>query len=905
MVIHNYFKRLLFVICNILFIISLSGQTQNSAYSDTSTSVPIGNLLNRVSQKHSIKFFYNPEWFIGKKFPIAISDLPLDECLLRIRRLSGYMCVTLDKSYVFVPFESALIKQTEHDNSSITVIGNLTEYGRYSKAIFSGKMIDGKSGEPLVGATFLIDKINIALTTDKNGAFSVIVPVGEYEVKCSYMGYENDVKKVKVVSNGSANIELFEKSVHLEEVVISAEKAESNVTRTQMSIVKLTSKTIKELPVSLGEKDIIKSFTLMPGIQSVGEFGTGFNVRGGGSDQNLILVEDVPLFNSSHIFGLTSSINPDNVVDATLLKAGIPAQYGERTSSLLDIHMGSTNTNTLRVKGGIGLLNSRLTVETPLLNNKMFVQLGGRTSYSDWLLQQMPDKDLMNSSASFYDVNGLLTYNINSHNKITLFAYRSNDKFGFGGTVNYLYSNRLASFKWNHFFSKKLSGSFMAGMSQYEYHKDEMDTMQLPYANKIKSLLDYYKIKFNINWLPTEAHNINIGIDAINYNVNPGTQIPDGALSIIKPLQIDKEKGAEFAFYISDDYSLSKKFNLELGLRCTDYMILGTANIYSYDPALPRSTTSITQVNSYGEGKIIQKYPKLEPRVSIKYSLNEVSSVKFSYNRINQFINLISNTAVMSPTDVWKLTDPNTKPLQCDQVALGYFKNFAQNKYETSIEIYYKDLKHIIDYKEGAKTLMNSAMELDLLDGKGYNYGSEVFIRKNAGSLTGWISYTYSVAERKTTSNFDAEQINNNHYYPASYDRPHNLVINANYHISRRWRISGSFSYATGRPETYPEYSYTNKGYDVVQWSARNKYRLPDYHRLDISVSLDESLRIKKKWKGNWTLSIINVYGRKNAYSAFYQKTTPLPTNNYKSYTYYKMYIIGNPLPTLTYNFTF
>ncbi len=894
-------KAVCWFICFMIVTTGLLGQTRPPVHKDSSAYASLSQMIPQLENKYHIKFFYNSQWFSGRKFPMALLDLPLDEFILRIKRLTGYTCVSpRNKCYVFVPSELIIYKPPKQDQSSYTVIGNVNEYGKYKKAGFSGKIIDGESEEPLVGAVINIESLKIDATTDKKGNFSLVLPVGEYEVKLQYVGYQDHNIKIKLVGNGNANLELFAKTINIDEVIISSEKAENNVSATQMSIMRLNQKEIKELPLSLGEKDIIKSFTLMPGIQSVGEFGTGFNVRGGTTDQNLILIQYVPIFNSSHVFGLTSCINSDNILDVTLIKGGIPAQFGERVSSIMNIELGSSNTNDFKLKGGIGLLNSRLSFETPFMKKKMFVQVSCRTSYSDWLLKNMPNQDLMNSAANFYDINGLLTYNFNPDNKLTIFGYYSYDRFLYDATIDYIYSNTLASVKWNHVFNKTLSGYLVVGMSKYGYHKNLVDSLQIPDQYKITSTIDYNKFKANLNWIPFEAHNLNMGLDGILYRLNPGTQIPAGPASVmVDPVeQVEKEKAVEMSVYIDDQYTISKNLSIEGGLRFTEYMELGPDSVYIYNPGFPRLIAPITRVLTYRNNQIIENLPRLEPRLSVRYTLNSESSVKLSYNRVNQFINLISNTAAVSPEDVWKLSDPNTNPLQCDQVAAGYFRNFSNNAYETSIEVYYKKLDHIIDYTDGATILMNTQLEQELLDDVGYNYGTELYFKKNSGKLTGWLSYTYSVARQRTTSNFLPEQINNNSYYPSTNDRPNDLVINASYHLTRRLGFSALFTYSTGRPETYPEYSYLVGGYQLVQWSPRNKYRLPDYNRLDLSVTFDDNLRLKRMWKGNWTLSVINVYGRENVYSTFYQESST------SYFRFYKMYIIGRPLPTLTYNFS-
>jgi hypothetical protein len=463
----------------------------------------------------------------------------------------------------------------------------------------------------------------------------------------------------------------------------------------------------------------------------------------------------------------------------------------------------------------------------------------------------------------------------------------------------------MASFRLTHVFNKYLSTSLLLGRSEYKYDINELDTLKRTEAYQIKSNTIYQNLKWNFAWIPSDSHSLDIGFNSILYQLNPGELLPYGDASEVASKKIASEKGIETSVYASDNINITPELSTEIGFRYTRFALLGPGNVLVFQPDYPRSQQSIINTIFYGNNKVIKWFNGFEPRVAFRYSINDYSSLKLSYNRINQFINLISNTMVMTPTDVWKLSSPNLKPLTCDQYALGYFRNFNNNSLEASVETYYKSLKNVIEYKDGAKILLNDFLETDLLNATGYNYGIEFYLKKNTGRLTGWASYTFSKTMRRTTSSSGSEQINNNQYYPSPFDKPNNLIIVANYHISRRWRFSGSFTYNTGRPITLPELKYTFDGNQLIYYSDRNKYRLPDYHRLDISITLDESLRLKKKWKGNWTLSIVNLYGRKNAYSVFYKKEAPSEINDYHLYSLYKLYIIGKPLPTLTYNFTF
>jgi hypothetical protein len=866
----------------------------------------IDQLIPLLENKYPVQFFYKPEWFRNITFPSSILGLSFRETLSGIQTTSELSLVTFDSLlYIFIPVKPPVKPRMQGETPDLMIVGNPDDYGKYSRATFHGKILDGKDGKPLAGASVFIDILKIGANSDKNGDYHLQAPVGEHTIRISYMGYDDTKEKIKLVSDGSKNFKVYEKAIKLGEVVIYSERAEANVTGTQMSIVKLDVKAIKELPVSIGGKDIIRSITLMPGVQTIGEFGTGFNVRGGSADQNLILIEDVPIFNLSHLFGLISVVNSDGVSNVTLLKAGISAKYGERASSVMDIQLGPTNPDKTTVKGGIGIINSSLYLETPLIDKKINLLIGARSSYSNWLLHSIPDIDLMNSSAHFYDADALLSFNINDKNKIDLFGYLSNDRFGFAGTTDYKYTNLLGSLRWKHTFSNQFFFNLTAGISDYRFQVSESDTSTMWEAYRINSGLLYKNTKWNFSWLPNGNHSIDFGINAALYDIQPGKLTGLSDSTIIKPAQMLSEKALESAIYITDNFIISPKLALDLGLRYSVYTYLGPNKIYIYQSGVPRSRASVIDSLMYGNNKPIFRYSGLEPRISLRFTLSDNSSVKLSYNRIHQYVNLVSNTAVMAPTDVWKLSSPNLKPLTCDHFAAGYFKNFKNNMYETSIEVYYKSLTNAIEYKNGADLLLNPYLEADLTNVKGYNYGVELYVKKNSGRLTGWASYTFSRSLQQSNGVFTEDKINDNQVFPSNFDRPNNLILNANYHISKRWRFNGTFTYSTGRPVTLPELKFDYQGYQLLYYSDRNKYRLPDYHRLDVSMTLDESLKIKRKWKGSWTFSIINLYGRKNAYSVYYQKGAHLVSNEYRQYDTYMLYIIGRPLPMLTYNFTF
>ena len=834
-------------------------------------------LAPKLESTHHVKLYYKSAWFEDKLFKESMAEMSLDDCLAIIKRNVHLECIQIKPDcYVFVPEE--IRNYSNNTNSSgVLLIGEGSSLEKGAKASVSGKITDVYTGLPLKGATLSIEALNLTSTTDKDGNYKVMVPVGEYEIAINQTGFGEDIRRISVFGNGMVDFEIARRTIRLKEVVINDQAADQNVVSSQMSAIKLNAKAIKELPLFLGEKDVLKSLKLLTGVQSTGEFGTGFFVRGGSQDQNLILIEDVPLFNSAHAFGLISALNSDGVSNVTLLKSGIPAKYGERASSVMDIQMGS-NPDRTSVKGGIGLMDTRLNLEMPLFNKKVSLLVGARTSYSNWLLHQMPEADLKNSSVNFFDLNALLNIKFNPKNKLALFGYFSDDKYSLSNENKFHYENLLGSVQYTHQFTEKLNASWMAGLSRYRNDMSESDTLTPAQAFKVNSAIHYYNSKLDVNWQLSDVHNLDFGLNAIRYNIQPGTQDPFGPLSEVIRKQVADQNGLEMAAYVSDKINLSSILGAEVGLRFSQYANLGTTTDW---------TTS------------------LEPRLSLRCTLDDVSSLKLNFNRMSQFINLISNTTVMSPTDVYQLSSRNTKPVLCDQVALGYFRNFDHNAVEASAEIYYKKLHNILEYRDGAELLMNDDLESDLLNASGYNYGLELSLQKNTGRLTGWANYTYSRSLRHTTGLLVTDQINGNRYYPSGSDQPHNVVLVGNYHLTRRWMASATFNYSTGRPVTLPELKYEFNGKQYIYYSDRNKYRLPDYHRLDIAFTHDENLKLKRSWKGSWTIAILNLYAQKNPYSVFYKSTAGLETGFNNSIHLYKMYIIEKPIPTITYNFTF
>ncbi len=878
-------------------------------------NAPLISFLNEIENNHSVKVYYDPEWFKEITISQNFTNTPLAKAVDRVFAGTLYQYYVVDGVYIFMPKKevteikekSNLHQSNESEKSTITdseftTIGNTNTKGNSKSAEIKGHIINGTNNESIPGASVYIKNINIGTTSNADGLYSLKLPLGSYKITVECLGFEATFVNVKLLGSGSYDISLFEKSVKLNEIEVWAKRPDQNITNNQMSLVQLDRKAIKQIPAMMGTKDIMKSLTMLPGVKSVGEFGAEINVRGGANDQNLILIEGAPVFNTAHLFGLVSVISSDAISNVSLYKGDIPAKYGERVSSIVTIDLKHDNDKAFHATGGIGMVDSRLTLEIPVIKNKLSILAGGRTTYSNYLLHLMPDVNLKNSTASFYDFNTLVNWKINNKNSLSLFYYRSYDVLEYASELNYNYGNDIGTLKWLHEFSYRLNSSLSISFSKYNINKYDVKNdfeKSLTLSN-----LNYKTARLNFSYSPGN-NKFDFGLQTIFYQIQPGEINPSDSSSLVLPFKLKTEQAMENAFYLTDSYEINKKISVTAGIRLSLYTLLGANTVYQYQPGVTKSVYSIIDSIVYGKNETMVTYHGIEPRISIKYQVDMASSVKLSYNRSNQYISLVSYSSVSTPEDRWKLSDPYFKPLVCDQVAVGYFRNFRQNTFETSVELYYKTIKNLIDYKNGAKLNLNPYLETAVINAEGKNYGIEVLVKKNTGKLDGWISYTYSRSFRKTSSVNSEEIINNNVYYPSSYDKPHNLTVMSTYHFNRRWRASANFSFNSGRAITLPEYKYQVGSNWVIEYSDRNKYRLPAYHRLDLSISLDETLRLKKKWKGSWTLSVLNVYGRKNAYSVFYKKEQPSSANDHRMYSLYKMYIIGQPIPTLTYNFIF
>jgi hypothetical protein len=763
-------------------------------------------------------------------------------------------------------------------------------------ATLAGSVRDGATGEPVIGATIFIEKLGKGVATDHFGYYSFTIPKGRHELKIKSVGMKSTQRQVMLYSNGKLDIELDQDVIPLKEVVIESEH-DARLNSVQMGSEKLDIQTMRQIPLALGETDVMKVVLTLPGVQSVGEGTVGLNVRGGATNQNLILLNDAVVYNPSHLFGFFSTFNPDILKNVELYKSGIKAEYGGRLSSVLDVTTREGNQKKIVGSGGISPITGRLSLEGPIIKDKTTFIIGARTTYSNWLLRQLNDRTLARSKASFYDITAGVTHKINDNNHLYLSAYLSKDQFNFSNDTIYSYSDKNASLKWKHIFNSKLVGVATTSYSNYTY---SMTNDKVP-ANAF--FMDFNitqaNAKAEVSYFYNSRHTLDAGISATRYYLSPGNLTPSGSESLVIKNTVQREQGLESAVYISDNIEINPKMALYVGLRYSVYQYLGPKDIYKYGAGGSKEPGNITDTISYSSGKPIASYGGAEPRIALRYSVTDDLSVKFSVNRMRQYIQMLSNTTAITPTDIWKLSDSHVRPQLGDQVSVGMYKNFRRkNMIETSIEAYYKVTERTIDYKNGATLLLNHHLETDILAARGKAYGIEFLVKKNAGKTNGWISYTYSRSFLKTEGKFQDETVNKGKYYPSNFDKPHAINFIGNYKFSRRFNVSLNLVYSTGRPITLPIAKYESSLGQKVYYSDRNAYRIPDYFRSDVSINIEGNHKVKKLAHSSWTLAIYNVTGRKNAYSVFF-------TSKDGQVQGYKLSIFAQPIPTITYNFKF
>lgn len=754
---------------------------------------------------------------------------------------------------------------------------------RYS---ISGHVKDAASGEELIGAAVIIDDLGKGTVSNVYGFYSLSLKPGLYQLTYSYIGYKVQTRTVNLDEDVVINIELREDITELEEVTIMAEGPRAHIQKAQMGVNKLQIREIRRIPTLMGEVDVIKAIQLLPGVQASSEGASGFSVRGGNPDQNLILLDEATVYNASHLMGFFSVFNNDAVKDVKLYKGDIPADFGGRLSSLLDVRMKEGNMKKFSGSGGIGTISSRLTLEGPLKKDKTSFLLAGRRTYADVFLPFAKDEDVRKSTLFFYDLNAKVNHIFNEKNRLYISAYAGRDVFE-NIFARMAFGNQTYTLRWNHVFSGNLFSNFTLVHSRYQY---ELGTPEGE-ANSFlweSSLVDY-GAKADFNYFITPEHTLKFGLLTTYHDFESGSAKGIGDQALFGEFILPHNFALENGLYLSAESSLGERWNIKYGLRYSSFHNVGKATVYNYDDHYEATDSTV-----YRKSEFFNHYGGFEPRLAMSFILNEASSLKASYSRTRQYIHLAQNSTAGTPLDVWFPSSPNTEPQLSDQVSVGYFRNLWGNRLETSVEVYYKEMRNSIDFKDHAELLMNRHMEGEIRIGEGTSVGLELLIRKNTGRLTGWVSYTLSKTERVVPG------INNGNAYAAPYDKPHDLALVLNYEISKRIWVSGNWVYSTGLPVTFPTGRFEYMGNIAPVYSDRNAYRMPDYHRLDLSVSLGARDKPDRKWGWDLNLSVYNAYARKNAWAINFVQDETDPSVTHAEMTY-----LFSVIPALTFNFHF
>jgi TonB dependent receptor/TonB-dependent Receptor Plug Domain/CarboxypepD_reg-like domain len=765
---------------------------------------------------------------------------------------------------------------------------------------------DSSDNTPLKDVVIKIDSKRANLSSTNDGVHTLSLQAGEYTLSISHFGFRTFRQKMSVKSQDiSMNVSLINVAKELDEVVVNSQGGAGNVSRPLLGVMPLSIKTIKKIPAMMGETDILRGLQMLPGVTSVGEAANGVNIRGGTTDQNLILLDDTPIFNPTHLFGLFSIFPPDAVSGLELYKGGIPARFGGRASSVIDINMTNPSLEKFKMTGGISLVANRLTIEQPLAKDKLGIMISGRASFNDFIFKLGPPK-LQNIKANFYDVATKLFYKMNAKNTLTFSGYVSKDFFqtdllGTIGNVNatstqYNYQTNNASLKWFHAFNSKLN------LQTTAVYTDFSPQTQLPELNSdnkvsIESGINYNQLKSSLGYSPNEKHRFEAGVSAIYYKINPGILNPGTSKSVISKT-VPEEKSIESAIYVEDEITVNKRLSISLGLRYSNFISLGAATVRSYNPAFPKSDLTVTDSTVYKSGETTASYGGLEPRFALKYSLNELSSIKLGYSLMRQYLQVVSNTTTPLPTSRWATSNTYIKPQVSQLISAGLFRNSSNNIYEFSLEGYYRSTDNVLDFKPGADFLFQPYIETQTLQGKGKAYGVELMLSKKKGEVTGWINYTYSRAlnQIKVSDRFD-EQINGGNWYATNYDRPHSFNSTISISQGGHHEFGFTFVYNTGRPFTVPDGFVEYNSVKYPYFVDRNNARIKDYHRLDFSWTIRNPSMQKRRWEGSWTIAVYNVYARQNAYSVYLKGD--------KGLNAYQLTIFGTAIPSITYNFKF
>ena len=868
-----------------------------------------------AESKTGIRFFFRDDWVQELKpgdypgitsLPELLSKMFNTKSLYFFRDSNGDFIITKNIEVEHIEIEKAVRNYIPQDDYSLELekqktteslhydVGDPAEKGLAGSVNITGYIIESDSRESLSGASVFVQDMSIGRLSNQYGFFNLDIPRGPHVIRFSFIGMKEKRVFVNVYGSGVLNIEMNSALIPLKETVIYGER-NAILQRNESGVVKIDIESLKFQPTSMGEPDITKSLLLIPGVLSVGEGSVGFNVRGGSSDQNLMLLYGAPVYYPSHFFGFFTSVNADIIKDFTIYKGGIPARYGGRISSVIDINTKEGNRRELKGNAGISPVTTHILLEGPLIKDKASFVLATRTTYSNWVLRLLDDPAIRNSAASFYDLNASISYDINKNNKIEISSYFSHDAFRLNSDTLYSYNNNIVSALWRHTFTSRHFVNLHVYNSNFSY--DMSSGKPTTEAFILSHRINSTGIKADFN-LYSGSHEIRYGLEMTHHTVLPGRFLPLNDSSLVIAKSIPFERALEAALYIDERYPISESVTVIAGLRFSSYRSLGPGSVLVYNSELSKQTTSVTDTMNFRKAHTISHYAGPELRFSVNIRVSEFSSLKINYNHMRQYLNLLSNTFAISPTDTWKLSDYYIKPQIGDQYAAGFYRLLSGGKFEASVEVYYKRIKNMVDFKGMSDLIMNEHIEMDLAPVNGKAYGIELLLKKSSGRTRWDIGYTWSRTQLKSTGNFRDEVINGSKWFPANFDKPGNLNITHTFLYSRRLSFSSNFTWSTGRPVTYPITSYYIGNKLVVQYSDRNAYRIPDYIRLDVSCTINGNLRSHKIVNPHFILSVYNLLGRQNPYSVFFRNDNNIIYG-------YQLSIFGRAIPSVSFNFDF
>ncbi len=889
---------------------------------------PLESVLLDIEKKTGYKFYYLKEWipdtlvsgtYNNKRLENILDEL-FDDTVLNYYKLDDKIILS-ENSVVYDDFSNGflgteesndaaenivqqqeeskvpLFYQPEDESGGITTIkiGKENTRSGVQSYTLSGRVLEKETNRPLSNVAIIIDQENKGTVTNSEGFYSINLKPGVHELTAQALGSATIKRRLIIYNDGTLNFQLSQDLEELNEVVIESE-SNRNVEKAFAGVSQIDVQEIKNIPLVLGERDLLKVAETLPGISKAGEGSSGFNVRGGKTDQNLILLDNGLIYNPNHFFGIFSALNPFTTGSVDIYKGSIPAQYGGRLSSVFDIKTRKGNPREFSGEGSIGPVTGNLALELPVIKDKSSLILGGRATYSDWILKSLDEESLENSQASFYDLIAKYNHQLNNKDEINATAYFSNDQFSITSDSLFAYQNRMFSLSYDRAINNDVDLSVILTNSDYkfdiEYDSDFNNNFRSGFA------INDTKLKFNFDHKLNSQHLLNYGLSTKLYVLQPGETEPLGDESLIVPEKLAQEKGLESAVYISDEFEVNDKLLLNAGLRFSVFNSLGPDVVNTYANDEPKNEGSIVDETNYGNNDFVKTYSGLEYRLAARYFLLEDFSVKAGYSTTMQYIHTLSNNTTVSPTDLFKLSDFHIKPQRAQQYSLGFFKNLDQNNYELSLEGYYKTSQNILDFETGANLFLNENIETETLQGDGRSYGAELLLRKNRGDLNGWVGYTYSRSLLRLDSPYASQRVNQGEFFPSNYDKPHDFTAVLNYKITKRFSFSANLVYQTGRPVTVPIGKYDFNNSEFVVYSDRNEYRIPDYYRLDLSFNAEGNHKIEKLAHSFWNISIYNVLGRNNPYSVYFV-TEDGEVQAYQSS------IFSVPIPTITYNFKF